>query len=78
MTNIPTLSIYGSADGVMNREKYEQYRSNLPEAFTEVILEGGNHAGFGFYGPQKGDGEAAISREAQIDQTAALIADFIK
>ena len=78
MTNTPTLSIYGSADGVMNREKYEQYRSNLTEAFTEVILEGGNHAGFGFYGPQKGDGEAAISREAQIEQTAALIADFIK
>lgn len=75
--DVPVLSIYGSEDGVMNREKYEQYRGNLPAEFEEHILDGGNHAGFGYYGPQKGDGEAMISKDAQIGQTAELIAEFL-
>ena len=74
---LPVLSIYGSNDGVMNQEKYRQYRPNLPE-LTEQIIDGGNHAGFGFYGPQEGDGEATISREEQIARTAELMAAFVK
>lgn len=74
---LPVLSIYGSNDGVMNQDKYQQYRANLPE-LTEQIIDGGNHAGFGFYGPQEGDGEASISREEQIAQTAELMAAFVK
>ena len=74
---LPVLSIYGSSDGVMNQEKYQQYRPNLPK-LTEQIIDGGNNAGFGFYGPQEGDGEASISREAQIEQTARLMAEFVK
>ena len=74
---LPVLSIYGSNDGVMNQEKYRQYRPNLPE-LTEQIIDGGNHAGFGFYGPQEGDGEASISREEQIARTAELMAAFVK
>lgn len=76
--DVPVLSIYGSEDGVMNREKYEQYRGNLPGDFEEHVLEGGSHAGFGYYGPQKGDGEATISRDVQIKRTAQLIAEFLK
>ena len=74
---LPVLSIYGSNDGVMNPEKYRQYRPNLPE-LTEQIIDGGNHAGFAFYGPQEGDGEASISREEQITRTAELMAEFVK
>jgi len=77
-TDLDVLSIYGSEDGVMNREKYEQYRSNLPAVYEEHILEGGNHAGFGYYGPQRGDGDATISRNDQIELTAQLIAAFLK
>ena len=73
---LPVLSIYGSNDGVMNQEKYRQYRPNLLE-LTEQIIDGGNHAGFGFYGPQEGDGEASISREEQIARTAELMAEFV-
>ena len=74
---LPVLSSYGSNDGVMNQEKYQQYRANLPE-LTEQIIDGGNHAGFGFYGPQEGDGEASISRQEQIEQTARLMAEFVR
>lgn len=73
---LPTLSIYGSEDGVLNMEKYMQYRSNLPEDAAECVIEGGNHACFGVYGAQEGDGAAAISNAEQIEQTAALIAEF--
>ena len=74
---LPVLSIYGSEDGVLNMEKYKKYRANLPE-LLEQIIDGGNHAGFGFYGPQEGDGEATISREEQIARTAELMAAFVK
>ena len=74
---LPVLSIYGSSDGVMNQEKYQRYRPNLPK-LTEQIIDGGNHAGFGFYGPQEGDGEASISRQEQIEQTARLMAEFVR
>ena len=72
------LSIYGSLDGVMNREKYEKYKTNLPEGFTEVIIEGGNHAYFGCYGEQTGDCRAEITNARQITLTAEIISEFIK
>lgn len=71
------ISIYGSKDQVLNLEKYEEYRSNLPEDFHEEIMEGGNHAYFGTYGPQKGDGEATITNEVQIQLTAEMIAEKV-
>lgn len=78
VTDLPTLSIYGSEDGVLNMEKYEQYRSNLSADFEEYIIEGGNHAFFGVYGAQTGDGEATITNQEQIEQTADLIEEFVK
>ena len=71
------LSVYGSEDGVLNMEKYEQYRTNLPEDFTEIVLDGGCHAYFGVYGAQKGDGTPAITNEEQIERTAEAIAAFV-
>ena len=71
------LSIYGSHDGVMQGEKYEKYKSNLPPDLSEVIIEGGNHAYFGCYGEQKGDGVASITPAEQITRAAYRIADFI-
>ena len=71
------LSVYGSADGVMNREKYEQYRDNLPSATTEILIDGGCHAYFGMYGEQEGDGAPSLSAEEQIAISAGYISDFI-
>lgn len=73
---LPTLSIYGSNDGVMNREKYDKYKENLV-SLTEFVIEGGNHAYFGMYGEQSGDGNADISVIDQTDMTATLILDFV-
>lgn len=77
LTDSRVLSVFGSADMVMNREKYEKYKKNLPDDFTEVIISGGNHAGFGMYGDQEGDGQATITNLEQINQTVEAIMQFI-
>ena len=70
---VDVLSIFGSEDGVMNRTKYEECKSNLPESFEELVIEGGSHAYFGMYGEQDGDGAAKITRDEQISITADAI-----
>ena len=63
--DIEVYSFYGSEDKVLNMEKYEEYRDNLPEDVVEEVIEGGNHANYAHYGAQDGDGEARITREEQ-------------
>ena len=75
-SGLPVISIYGSEDGVLNMEKYAEYKRNLPAAFEEHILEGGCHAGFGSYGPQDGDGAPKITGEAKIAETVRLLTAF--
>lgn len=70
-------STYGSEDGVLNREKYEADRTNLPQDTTETVIDGGCHAGFGSYGAQKGDGAPVISAEEQQQQTADALAAWM-
>ena len=77
-TDLTVLSIYGSEDKVMNREKYDSNKSNLPDGFTEIIINGGCHAYFGMYGAQDGDGTPTISNQEQIVLTVSAIYDMIK
>ena len=67
------LSIYGSEDKVMNLEKYETCKTNLPKNFTEYIISGGCHAYFGSYGAQDGDGTPTIPEEEQLKETVDVI-----
>ena len=76
-TGLSVLSVFGSEDRVMNREKYEENRKNLPVGFYETVIEGGCHAYFGMYGAQDGDGTPTISNEEQINRTAQIIADMV-
>ncbi len=72
------LSVYGSEDKVLNKEKYNEYKPNLPENYTEIVIDGGCHAYFGMYGEQEGDGVASVSNQEQIEKTADAIYEFIK
>ena len=76
-SGLNVLSLYGSEDGVMNRKKYDKCVDNLPEGFEEYVIGGGNHAYFGMYGEQDGDGEATISRTKQISLTTTKIVNFM-
>ena len=64
-----TLTIYGSLNQSVEDEI--DYTENVVE------IEGGNHAQFGNYGPQKGDLPAAISAEEQQAQAVEAISNFI-
>lgn len=73
---IRVLSLYGSKDDVLNKKSYQNNKINLPANFTEIVLQGGNHAGFGCYGLQQGDGKADITAEQQQTDTAQAVAEF--
>ena len=74
---VDVLSVFGSEDGVINREAYAKYKGNLPADFTEVEIKGGCHAYFGMYGEQDGDGVATLSAPEQIRMTAEHISAFV-
>ncbi|MCD8005821.1 MAG: alpha/beta hydrolase [Oscillospiraceae bacterium] len=75
--DLPTLSIYGSEDSVLNLESLEAGRQYSTD-YTEICIEGGNHAGFGFYGDQSGDGTATISPEEQWKTTTSEILSWVE
>lgn len=77
-TDLVVLSVFGSEDTVMNREKYEENKSNLPSDFTEYMIEGGCHAYFGMYGAQDGDGVPTITNEEQIRLTVENIVKLME
>lgn len=77
-TNLDVITVYGSNDQVLNREKLAESAPKLPEGAQTVVIEGGNHAGFGDYGPQDGDGDASIAAADQQEQTADAIDAFIR
>jgi pimeloyl-ACP methyl ester carboxylesterase len=64
-------SIYGTRDGLATPDKIDASRPLLPPDTGWTAVEGGNHAQFGWYGPQPGDDEATISREKQQAQIVA-------
>lgn len=69
--NISTLAIYGSEDEGLDLSK-------LGSTENKYEIYGGNHAYFGNYGEQDGDGVATISREEQQKISVGLIVEFIK
>lgn len=75
--SLKCLSIYGSNDTVINKDAYQQNLMNLPKGYKEVVIDGGNHSGFGEYGPQRGDGEATISKQDQIAITVNSISAML-
>lgn len=76
-SSLKVLSMYGSMDQVMNREKFEAGLKLMPKEHEEFEIAGGNHAQFGSYGKQKGDGEAVVSQEEQQNTAAKEISGFM-
>lgn len=50
---------------MLNRAKLEEAKQYLPDDNVSYVIDGGNHAQFGNYGEQAGDGKAAVSAEEQ-------------
>ena len=71
------IEIYGSEDGVLNADKLQAGDGFFSKEPEKVVIRGGNHAQFGNYGEQKGDGTAQISRERQQAEAAEAMLAFM-
>jgi hypothetical protein len=74
---VKVLSISASQDGLATPDKIAASHKLLPLDAHWLTIDGGNHAYFGWYGPQPGDKEAVISRERQqeivVEATCAFV-----
>jgi hypothetical protein len=68
---LAVVSVYGTRDGLATEEEIAASRPLLPAETRWVAIVGGNHAQFGWYGPQSGDNPATISRQAQQQEVVA-------
>jgi hypothetical protein len=59
-------------------EKAEATRDQLPAGAIFKVMPGANHAQFGRYGIQKGDGTALLSPEAQMALTTLWVLEFLR
>lgn len=64
-SNIPVISIYASEDGLSSVEDITSRRHLLPSDTQYILIDGGNHSQMGWYGDQRGDNPAFISRADQ-------------
>jgi hypothetical protein len=74
---LPVVTVGASRDALATPEKIAAAEALLPAGSRYVEIAGGNHAQFGEYGPQPGDGAAEISgptqREAAVEEAIGLL-----
>lgn len=76
-STMPVLSLSGTLDGLATPDKIDATRALLPADTVYVVIEGGNHAYFGWYGEQSGDNTATITREEEQRQTREAMLTFL-
>lgn len=73
--DILVASVSGTEDGLATPADIAASKPDLPASTVFTPVSGANHADFGDYGPQRGDGTATITREdAQAQIVAASVA----
>lgn len=77
-TDLDVLSISASEDGFSTPQKIDDAAALLPVDAEFVVIEGGNHAGLGAYGPQSGDGEATISDAQMWAEITEALGPFLQ
>lgn len=77
ITDLPVLSISASNDGLSTPTKIADAAHYLPADADFVELAGGNHAQFGDYGVQPGDGTSTITDQKFTEQLTAAVLEFV-
>ncbi|MFC7680186.1 alpha/beta hydrolase [Paenibacillus sp. GCM10028914] len=78
-SGLDVLQVTGTKDGVLNWSVWEESKQNLPANSTQYVsIEGGNHAQFGTYGKQKGDSDATISPQQQLDEVSEALINWMQ
>ena len=75
---VRVLSISGTRDGLSTPEKIAASRAQFPAGTRWLAIEGGNHAQFGWYGPQAGDQDATITRAEQQRQIVSGMVEWLR
>lgn len=75
--DIDVLTIYGTEDKIMSRERYDEGLSLIPSTYKEVVIDGGCHAFFAMYYGQDVADAKGITNEEQIFMTADSIFEFM-
>jgi pimeloyl-ACP methyl ester carboxylesterase len=70
---IPVTKILATRDRLASPERARENAARLPPGTQWVLIRGGNHSQFGYYGFQFGDRFAAISRDQQQSELAAAV-----
>ncbi len=76
-TDLAVVSLYGTQDGIATPDAVLAGRPLLPSNTVWVPIEGGNHAQFGWYGPQSNADSASITRTAQQQQVISATAAWL-
>ena len=74
---VKVLSIWGSKDDIIDYKKLINSKDQLPLDSKYVEIEGANHSQFANYGTYKGDEDALISNDEQMEITVNNIVEFL-
>ncbi len=72
-----TLFLAAEHDLGMDPEAFNDSMKYVNDNNTVINIDGGNHAQFGWYGPQKGDGEAEMETITQQNLVVGYIIDYL-
>jgi hypothetical protein len=75
---LSAIAIFASKDGLVSLKEVDESRDNLPPGTIYLEIQGGNHAGFGWYGAQNGDGQAEITKLDQQTQIVEATVRFLQ
>lgn len=77
-SGLPVLSIAAENDALSTPAIIAENAGLLPADAEFVTIEGANHASFGDYGPQSGDGPRTITSEQMRDELTALLGALLR
>lgn len=77
-SGLSALSVAAENDGLTELDTITESAALLPDTARFETIEGANHAAFGDYGPQSGDGERSITSDEMREQLTALLAELLR
>ncbi|MBU1094177.1 MAG: alpha/beta hydrolase [Firmicutes bacterium] len=77
ISNKLSLIITAEHDIAMDQDKFDDSLKYVNNENIIFNIDGGNHAQFGWYGPQKGDGDAEISTLEEQNIVISKILEFL-
>jgi hypothetical protein len=77
-TNLTVITILGDLDGLTDPGQVSEAAAVLPGEPETITIRGANHASFGAYGPQSGDGPSRIGSERMHEQLTNVLSEYLR